>query len=270
MDAYHYTAGTIPLLLSIPHAGTRLTEEVARGLCDCASPLPDTDWHVPVLYQFAREMGAHIICANYSRMVVDLNRPADDAPLYSTATTGLFPNTLFDGSAVFKQGMSPTAQQHEHYLTHIWQPYHAQIRRTLAQIKSEFGYALLFDAHSSASHIPRLFDGQLPDLNLGTNGGLSVSATISDALAACCQAQNHFSWVMNGRFKGGFITREYGKPEHNVFALQLELAQKNYMDECAPFPYRPDKAETLIAMLQNIMTTFLNSAQNELAPTSRP
>ena len=166
---YEFTAGTSPLLISIPHAGTRLTPEVAEGLSEAAQPLGDTDWHIPRLYNFARALGASVLVGNYSRFVIDLNRPSDDKPLYTTATTGLYPDTLFDGRDTFKPGKIPTDARRQDYLAQIWQPYHQRIQSELARIKQRFGYALLFDAHSIASVIPRLFDGQLPDLNLGTN-----------------------------------------------------------------------------------------------------
>jgi formiminoglutamase len=199
---YEFTAGTSPLLISIPHAGTRLTPEVAEGLSEAAQPLGDTDWHIPRLYDFARALGASVLVGNYSRFVIDLNRPSDDKPLYTTATTGLYPDTLFDGRDTFKPGKIPTDARRQDYLAQIWQPYHQRIQSELARIKQQFGYALLFDAHSIASVIPRLFDGQLPDLNLGTNNGASCSPELSDVLTGICQQQSQFSHVLNGRFKG--------------------------------------------------------------------
>jgi len=253
MKPFEFTQGTLPLLFSAPHAGTALTPEVELGLSEAASGLPDTDWHIPQLYDFLKESGATMLVANYSRFVIDLNRPPDNEALYTTATTGLYPETLFDGTPTFKPGMTPTAAQRQGYLETIWMPYHQQIQQELARIKQQFGYALLFDAHSIASVIPRLFEGKLPDLNLGTNGGLSCSPAIAEALTACCTAQTEFSWVMNGRFKGGYITRAYGKPEQNQHALQLELAQCNYMDEAPPFGWRGDKAARLQPLLKALI-----------------
>ncbi|HGS7458626.1 TPA: N-formylglutamate amidohydrolase, partial [Klebsiella pneumoniae] len=148
IDPYHFTAGSAPLLISIPHAGTQLTPEVDNGLSDAARPLGDTDWHIPRLYDFAHALGASMLVGNYSRFVIDLNRPADDTPLYTTATTGLYPETLFDGRDSFTPGMTPTAAHRRHYLAQIWHPYHQRIQSELARIKHQFGYALLFDAHS--------------------------------------------------------------------------------------------------------------------------
>lgn len=256
-EPYRFIHGTAPLLISIPHAGTHLTPEVASGLTDAALPLSDTDWHIPQLYDFARSLGASILVGNYSRFVIDLNRPADDTPLYATATTGLFPDTLFDGRLTFTPGKEPTAAQRQHYLEQIWQPYHQKIQSELARMKQEFGYALLFDAHSIASVIPRLFDGKLPDLNLGTHGGASCSPGLSDVVEACCLQQTRFSHVLNGRFKGGYITREYGQPHARQHAVQLELAQVNYMEEIEPFAYSDAKATELQTVLQPLLAGML-------------
>ncbi len=256
MKPFEFTQGTLPLLFSAPHAGTALTPEVEQGLSDAARGLPDTDWHIPQLYDFLRDSGASLLVANYSRFVIDLNRPPDNEALYTTATTGLFPETLFDGTPTFKPGLTPGEAQRQRYLEQIWTPYHQQIQQELARIKQKFGYALLFDAHSIASVIPRLFDGKLPDLNLGTNGGLSCSPAITKGLSDVCAAQSEFSWVINGRFKGGYITRAYGKPEEDQHAVQLELAQCNYMDESPPFGWRGDKAAKLQPLLKKIIDTL--------------
>ncbi|QGU88269.1 N-formylglutamate deformylase [Erwinia sorbitola] len=257
MNAYQFSGGSLPLLLSIPHAGTMLTPEVEAGLSAAAQGLCDTDWHIPQLYDFAREMGVSVLVGNYSRFVIDLNRPPDNQALYTTATTGLYPETLFDGTPTFAPGKTPTAAQRDSYLHQIWQPYHEKIQQELARIRQQFGYALLFDAHSIASVIPRLFDGRLPDLNLGTNDGASCSEAIAQQLTACCAAQSRYSWVLNGRFKGGYITRAYGKPQDNQHAIQLELAQCNYMDEQPPFNWRGDKAASLQPLLKQLIETML-------------
>ncbi len=259
--AYEFTAGKLPLLVSIPHAGTALTPEVEAGLSDAARPLPDTDWHIPKLYDFIHALGASVLVGNYSRMVIDLNRPADDKPLYATATTGLYPETLFDGTPAFLPGQAPGENQRQAALENIWQPYHQQLQKELQRLKAEHGYALLFDAHSIASHIPRLFEGKLPDLNLGTNGGRSCDELIEEHLVACMANQKAFSWVANGRFKGGYITRAYGNPAQGMHAVQLELAQCNYMDEKVPFGWREERAAGLQPLLKQLILILLASAQ---------
>ncbi|HBE9177466.1 TPA: N-formylglutamate deformylase [Serratia fonticola] len=255
-DPFEFQSGQLPLLISIPHAGTRLTPAVEKGLTDEARPLQDTDWHIPRLYDFARAMGASILVGNYSRLVIDLNRPADDKPLYTTATTGLFPDVLFDGRPSFLPDAAPSDEERAGYLQNIWQPYHQQLQNELARLKAQHGYALLFDAHSIASVIPRLFDGKLPDLNLGTNGGESCPASLSDRLVTCCQQQQQFSHVLNGRFKGGYITRAYGQPQENQHAVQLELAQVNYMSE-QTFEFDAARAAPLQHLLQQMIESML-------------
>jgi len=255
-DPFEFQSGQLPLLISIPHAGTRLTPAVEKGLTDAARPLQDTDWHIPRLYDFARAMGASILVGNYSRLVIDLNRPADDKPLYTTATTGLFPDVLFDGRPSFLPDAAPADEERAGYLQNIWQPYHQQLQHELARLKAQHGYALLFDAHSIASVIPRLFDGKLPDLNLGTNGGESCPASLSDRLVTCCQQQQQFSYVLNGRFKGGYITRAYGQPQEHQYAVQLELAQVNYMSE-QTFEFDAARAAPLQRLLQQMIESML-------------
>lgn len=252
-----FSRGRVPLLVSMPHPGTRLTPAVEAGLVDEAKELADTDWHIPRLYDFARELGASTLAANYSRYVIDLNRPADDKPLYSTATTGLYPDTLFDGRPLFHEGQAPSAEERARYLAEVWTPYHQTLAEELARLKAEFGYALLWDAHSIRSHIPHLFDGKLPDFNIGTNSGNSCPADLAERLQAVCAEAEGYSHVLNGRFKGGHITRHYGQPEQNVHAVQLELAQCNYMDEQAPFAYREDLATPTAAVLRKMLETFL-------------
>ncbi len=258
---FDFSRGKLPLLISIPHAGTALTPEVEAALSDAAKLLPDTDWHIPELYEFARALGASVIVGNYSRMVIDLNRPADDKPLYTTATTGLYPETLFDGTPVFIPGKEPRPEQRKAALETIWQPYHQQLQSELERMKAEHGYALLFDAHSIASHIPRLFEGKLPDLNFGTNSGKSCDELIEEHLVACAASQKQFSWVANGRFKGGYITRAYGQPSQGVHAVQLELAQCNYMDEQPPFAWNGSRTEQLQPLLEQLIRSMLSSAQ---------
>jgi len=225
---FAFRSSDTPVLVSMPHSGLLLTPEVERGLTEQAKKLPDTDWYIPELYDFLEPLGVGCIQANYSRYVIDLNRPVDDTPLYQTKTTGLFPNILFDSSAVFNEGKQPETQQKEHYKTHIWQAYHTQIAQELARLKAKFGYAILFDAHSIAANVPMLFDGTLPDFNWGSNAGVSCDVTLINALERTLDDRYH--QVTNGRFKGGYITRHFGQPEHGIHAIQLELSQATYLD----------------------------------------
>ncbi|MCV4110765.1 N-formylglutamate deformylase [Pseudomonas aeruginosa] len=256
-EVLSFKRGRVPLLISMPHPGTRLTPAVDAGLVEEARALTDTDWHIPRLYDFAEELGASTLAAHYSRYVVDLNRPSDDKPLYSTATTGLYPDTLFDGRPLYREGMAPSAEERMRYLAEVWTPYHRAIAEELARLKAEFGYALLWDAHSIRSQVPHLFDGRLPDFNLGTNAGASCDPALAARLEAVCAAAEGYSHVLNGRFKGGHITRHYGQPGQHVHAVQLELAQCTYMEERVPFAYHADLAEPTREVIRALLETLL-------------
>ncbi|QXH47089.1 N-formylglutamate deformylase [Pseudomonas xanthosomatis] len=257
----NFHQGRLPLLISMPHAGLTLTDAVRDGLVPPARSLPDTDWHIPRLYDFARELGASVVAAEYSRFVIDLNRPDDDKPLYAGATTGLYPATLFEGEPLFMEGKAPTADQRAQYLEQIWRPYHDTIRRELARMRKEFGYALLWDAHSIRSVIPHLFEGKLPDFNLGTFNGASCDPELAERLKGVCAGFPGYSHVLNGRFKGGHITRHYGDPAQHIHAVQLELAQSTYMQEVEPFAYREDLAQPTQQVLRGLLETLLGWAR---------
>lgn len=252
-----FKQGRVPLLISMPHAGVQLTPAVKAGLIAEAQSLPDTDWHIPRLYDFAAELGASTLAAGYSRFVIDLNRPSDDKPLYVGATTGLYPATLFDGVPLFVEGQVPSAAERANYLEQIWTPYHQTLQQELARLKAEFGYALLFDAHSIRSVIPHLFDGKLPDFNLGTFNGASCNPQLAARLEGICAGHPAYSHVLNGRFKGGHITRHYGDPAQNIHAVQLELGQCTYMEEFEPFNYRSDLAEPTRVVLKELLQGLL-------------
>ena len=253
----NFKQGRVPLLISMPHAGLHLTPAVKAGLIPEAQSLPDTDWHIPALYDFADALGASTLSAEYSRFVIDLNRPSDDKPLYAGATTGLFPATLFDGVPLFREGHEPSEEERVTYLQKIWGPYHRTLQEELARLKAEFGYALLFDAHSIRSVIPHLFDGKLPDFNLGTFNGAACDPTLASQLEAICATHPQYTHVLNGRFKGGHITRHYGDPAQDIHAVQLELCQSAYMEEFEPFRYRADLAEPTRVVLKQLLQGLL-------------
>ncbi|MFP8965935.1 N-formylglutamate deformylase [Pokkaliibacter sp. CJK22405] len=259
--AFEFQQGRLPLLISMPHTGEALTPGIRQCLTEKALQLQDTDWHIARLYHFAKEMGSSILAANYSRYVIDLNRPEDDQPLYASATTGLFPDIDFDGLSLYKPGMIPAAEERTRAIEQIWRPYHQKIRDELARMVETFGYALLFDAHSIRSHVPRLFEGKLPDYNLGTNSGESCDPSLAHALAETCEHFEGVSHVVNGRFKGGFITRCFGQPAIHCHAVQLELSQCNYMDEDYPFAFDEEVAGPTRERIQALLDTMLRWAQ---------
>ncbi|AJQ95220.1 N-formylglutamate deformylase [Gynuella sunshinyii] len=226
---FRFYPGHTGLLVSIPHSGLHLTPEVQTALTPKAQKLPDTDWYLPQLYDFLSDLGVGVIAANYSRYVIDLNRPFDDQALYNSKTTGLFPSILFDESPVFDTGREPGDTLKQEYKNLIWKPYHAQITQELSRLKAQFGQAILFDAHSIASKVPMLFDGQLRDFNWGSNDGHSCTAELTQAVTRLVDPQ--YSQVLNGRFKGGYITRAFGQPTEGTQAIQLELSQDTYLDQ---------------------------------------
>ena len=262
---YRFSPGTVPLLISVPHEGTRVPDDIAVQMTEAGRSLPDTDWYVGRLYDFANELGAATIIADYSRYVVDLNRPADDAALYEDQlVTGLCPTRTFAGQDIYKgEATIDTRQRVRDY----WQPYHDKIRTTLDELRGEHGYALLWDAHSIASRVPSLFDGELRVLNVGTWDGRSCSPVIEDAAAEIANA-SPYDAVLNGRFKGGYITRHYGRPEQGIHALQLELAQRAYMDEAAQ-RYSETKASQLRDTLKEMLSAILENAANNAVILSR-
>ena len=227
---YDFIQGDSPLLVSMPHSGLRLTPEVASTLIPEALDLPDTDWHIPQLYDFLEAMGVSVIKANYSRYVIDLNRPEDNKPLYSGKTTGLFPHILFNEKSMFKPEAVVDKTHQQACIEHIWRPYHQQLTAELARIKQTFGYAILFDAHSIRAQVPMLFEGTLPDFNMGTNDGAACSPKLLQA-AEHAMSGTPYSQVSNGRFKGGYITRSHGQPSDDMHAFQLELSQATYMQD---------------------------------------
>jgi N-formylglutamate deformylase len=260
-EVFDFHAGDTPLLISIPHGGTELPAGLAARFTDEASALPDTDWHVPRLYDFARDMGASVLAARYSRYVIDLNRPETDETLYpGQATTGLVPTTLFDGAPVYRDGQEPDAAEIEERKTRFWRPYHDRLREELGRMRARHGIALLWDAHSIRSRVPRLFDGVLPDFNIGTVRGASCHASIANAVLDAAKAAAPYRAVLDGRFVGGHITRTHGRPGEGVHAVQLELSQATYMDEAPPFAFREALAAKvrpcLAGMMQAALTTI--------------
>lgn len=258
-SVFHFEQGTVPLLISIPHLGTEIPAAIAGQLQPHALEVADTDWHLDRLYDFAQRMGASVLGAKYSRYVVDLNRPSTGESLYpGQTTTGLYPMETFRGEPLYRHGSEPDTAEQAMRLQTYWQPYHAKLEAEIARLKSEFGSVLLWEAHSIASVLPRLFEGKLPDLNLGTNSGASCDARVLDAVIATLGEQP-YTWVANGRFKGGYITRSFGRPEQGVHAIQLEMCQSTYMNESSPFAYRPDLADGVRPVVERMVQAALDA-----------
>jgi N-formylglutamate deformylase len=261
MEPFRFRSGTAPLLVSMPHVGTYVPAELAARMTDAALFLPDTDWHLERLYDFLNALGASVLVATHSRYVVDLNRPPDNANLYpGQDTTGLVPIDTFARAAVYRDGALPTDVEISSRVTQYWRPYHAQLEHELERLRATHGYALLWDAHSIASQVPRFFPGRLPDLNLGTADGASCKSEIEAVVAAVARAAHAYSAVLNGRFKGGYITRRYGQPDASVHAVQLELAEITYMDEAPPYEFDEVRAARLRPYLRAMLEKMLEVA----------
>ena len=262
-DCFQYHAGESPLLISIPHDGQTLPPDIAERMTERALELPDTDWHVIRLYEFSKALGASIIAAKMSRYVVDLNRSHADEALYdSRFVTGLCPEQSFAGENIYRPGQTVGSDEKEDRIAQYWRPYHDKIASSLSDIKDRFGYALLWDAHSIPSTVPLLFDGQLPQLNFGSNGGRSCASELVDAVMAETKAGESYSSVLDGRFKGGFITRHYGEPANDVHAIQLELAQRTYMGEQS-LKFDDELASQLQQVLSKVLQAYLASGTSK-------
>ena len=257
-EAFTLHRGTAPLLVSLPHDGSGVPSDIAARLTDGARQTPDTDWHVSRLYAFARELGASMLVPNFSRYVVDLNRPPDDVSLYpGQNTTGLCPVVQFSGEPVYLDGRQPTPDEITARVERYWRPYHDALRAELDRIHAMHGRALLWEGHSiKGSELPFLFDGRLPDLNLGTAAGGSCSPRLQSRLEATLVAQTDYDYIVNGRFKGGHITRHYGDPANGIDAVQLEISQRIYMDE-ASFGYDEEKARRAQAVIRKLLEAAL-------------
>ena len=250
--------GTAPLLVSLPHDGTEVPASIAERLTPEARRVPDTDWHVARLYGFAKALGASVLVPRNSRYVIDLNRGEDDVSLYpGQNTTGLCPVRRFSGDPVYLPGREPDEREVRERVDAYWRPYHQALRDELQRLHAEHGRVTLWEGHSiRGSGLPFLFDGRLPDLNLGTAGGTSCSPGLQHRLESVLAAQADYDFVANGRFKGGHITRHYGDPADGIDAVQLEISQRCYMDEDS-FAYDEAKAATLQALLQRLLATTL-------------
>ena len=256
--------GTQPLLISMPHAGTYVPPTLAARFTEEARQVPDTDWHMERLYAFAKDMGASILAATHSRYVVDLNRPPDGASLYpGQSVTGLCPVDTFDDTPIYTRGDVPDGAEIAARRDAVWAPYHAQLRAELDRIRAQHGVAVLWDAHSIRSVLPRFFEGKLPDLNLGTADGASCSPALAQELLAIARSAPGYTGVLNGRFKGGHITRHYGQPERNIHAVQLEMTQCSYMQEALPFSYLPEVAAGVQPHLERMLKAVLAFAARE-------
>jgi N-formylglutamate amidohydrolase len=249
--------GDSPLIVDVPHAGTHVPDAIAARLTAAARALPDTDWHVEKLYAFVRSTGATLMCATHSRYVVDLNRDPGGAALYPGAdNTELCPTRTFGNEPVYRPGEPPDADEVAARRATFFDPYHAVLAAEIERVRARHGYAVLLDGHSIAAEVPRFFQGRLPDFNLGTAEGASCDPQLQSIARDVVAGADGFSHVVNGRFKGGYVTRHYGRPGHAVHALQLEMVQDAYMDERPPYRWDPDRAAGLARVLERLVVAL--------------
>lgn len=258
MDTFTLRRGRVPLLISLPHDSSFIPPPIAARMRPPARRSPDTDWHVGRLYEpLAQVLGASVLRPLASRYVVDLNRPADGHALYpGQRETGLVPLIGFDGEPLYSAAEPVDATEVQQRIDDYWRPYHRVLADELARLQAAHGRVVLWEGHSIRSEVPMLFDGSLPDFNLGTAAGGSCSAALQTQLEACLAAQTRFSVAVNGRFKGGYITRHYGAPASGVQAVQLELAQRHYMDE-ETFAYDEAKAPAVQQLIEKLLRICL-------------
>ena len=258
-NIFTLTPGSTPLLVSMPHVGSFIPDSIRAKLVYRALVAEDTDWHMDKLYAFASEMGASTLVPHHSRYVVDLNRPPENTPMYpGVNNTELCPTRFFTGEPLYREGLAPTEAEIAERVANYWQPYHQALRQELDRLKSIHGYALLFDAHSIKSELPWLFEGKLTDLNLGTVTGNACAPEVRESLTQVLNQQSRYTVAVDGRFKGGYITRNYGQPGQGIHAVQLEKCWSTYMREVPPYAWAPEIAGQLQPLLRQLLQTMLD------------
>jgi len=259
IDCFRLITGHVPLLISMPHNGQQIPQEIASIMTDAAKQVPDTDWYIDQLYDFARQLGVYLLIPNYNRYVIDLNRAPNNENLYPGAnSTELCPTSSFALTPLYLAEHQPNADEIAERIELYWQPYHQALATTLQKMKQQFGRAVLLDAHSILSEVPRFFEGQLPDFNFGSADGKSCSVELMNEIKTL--NFEPYSSVFNGRFKGGYITRHYGDPAQQIHAIQLELSQRTYLHEPTN-QYHQVAADKVKQKLQAFVQCLIKFAQ---------
>jgi N-formylglutamate deformylase len=258
VNLYNLHRGTTPLLVSVPHVGTEIADDVRAVLVERALGVEDTDWFLDQIYAFVKNLGASLIVPRCSRYVIDLNRPPENTPMYAGVNnTELCPTRFFTGEPLYRDGHLPDAAEIARRTAIYWRPYHDALASELVRLKALHGHAVLFDAHSIKSELPWLFEGRLTDLNLGTANGASCAPSLRRGLAAVLESQTVFTQVVDGRFKGGHITRFFGRPAQSVHAVQLEMCWSCYMREQAPWQLDAARTARLLPILQVLVRAMI-------------
>ncbi len=256
-DTYTLHRGRVPLLISVPHVGTEIPPDIAAALLPRALEVEDADWHVDRLYGFAHEIGASLVVPRFARYVVDLNRPPENTPMYpGRNNTELCPTRFFSGEPLYRDGRAPDDAEVQRRVKRYWRPYHEALAAELARLKAEHGRAFLFDGHSIQAELPWLFEGRLPDLNLGTAEGTSCAPALRERFVQVLAAHPAHTHVVDGRFKGGYITRRYGRPQEGFHAVQMEMCWHCYLRE--PHDYDEARAARVQPVLRALADAMLS------------
>lgn len=255
MPVFEVREGSSPIILGFPHTGTDVPPAIWERLNANGRLLADTDWHIHRLYD-ALIPDVTTVRATFHRYVIDANRDPAGKSLYpGQNTTGLVPQTDFDNAPIWQEGQAPTEADIAARVADFHAPYHAALAAEVERVKSIHGIAVLYDCHSIRSHIPFLFEGRLPDFNVGTDNGTTCDPAIEAATVAVASSAKGYTSILNGRFKGGWTTRHYGKPATGVHAIQMELAQSTHLaSEAPPFAYDDTKADKLRVHLASILS----------------
>jgi N-formylglutamate deformylase len=254
--------GKRPLLISMPHNSAFIPPELANRMHSYAQTSPDTDWFLDRLYSFAKDLGASLLKPACSRYVIDLNRPPDNASLYpGQNTTELCPTTCFDLREIYLPGEAPSQTEIQARIQSWWQPYHQALQAEQTRLRQKHPRVLIFEAHSIASEVPRFFEGVLPVFNLGSDNGQSCEPELAQIFADHAEASGE-PWVLNGRFKGGYITRAYHRHTAGLLTLQLELSQASYLNE-ADKSWAPEKAAQTVPVLEKMLGQALDWLERE-------
>lgn len=272
MNPVEVRRGDGPVVLAMPHVGTFVPPAILARLNDIGRALADTDWHIDRLYD-GLLADATVVRATFHRYVIDANRDPSGESLYpGMNTTGLVPLTDFDGRPIWREGAVPDAAETDEQRETFHDPYHRALAAEIERVRTRHGAAVVYDCHSIRGRIPFLFDGMLPDFNIGTNGGLSCSSVVEAVAVDICSKAKGYTHVLNGRFKGGWTTRHYGRPETGVHAIQMEFAQRTHLAaEAAPFAYDEARAALIRPHLKAILEAIDQIARSgALARDERP
>jgi N-formylglutamate amidohydrolase len=260
MEVFDFKEGNTPVIISIPHSGTLLPYNIATKITNRGLALTDTDYFVKRLYNFATKMGASILSANYSRYVVDLNRCAQKDIIKNNYVTEVVPTLTFDNHKIYKEDMEPSLENKEARIEGYWKPYHAALAEKIKETKEKYGIAVVIDAHSIAQYIPLITEEEVANFSLGTNNGKSCSSELEDLVHGILAKHDKYTLVKNGLFKGGFITKNYGKPEENVHVYQLELSKDTYMATIPPCDFIKGRANKVRIPLKDMVQATIDWA----------